>query len=265
MSTVTRTSARIPSIQAAAMSSVRRVIPANTSGRVQRVAWLTGAVAMTSLLAACSSSPSQPAPVTTVTQTVTATPSAPAQPTQPTTQPSTPQAPATTPAPSPTTSAPATATGGGLAACRTAALRITINVTEGNAGAGSAYYPLNFTNTSGTACEMYGFPGVSFAAAPTSSGEQIGAAAQRSAGFSAVAVRLAAGQTAHAWLRVANAGNYPTATCKPVTANYLRVYPPSETVAGYVSHTFNACESTSAALLSVLPIRAGQGAAGVTP
>ena len=264
MSTATRPKARILRIQSAAMSSVRRAITANTSGRVQRVAWLTGAVAVTSLLAACSSSPSQPAPVTTVTQTVTATPSAPAQPTQSPTQPSTPQASASTPASSPTTSAPATATGG-LAACRTAALRITLNVTEGNAGAGSAYYPLNFTNTSGTACEMYGFPGVSFAAAPTSSGGQIGAAAQRSAGFSAVAVRLAPRQTAHAWLRVANAGNYPTATCKPVTASYLRVYPPAETAAGYVSHTFNACESSSAALLSVLPVRAGQGAAGVTP
>lgn len=265
MSTATRTSPRIPSIQSAAISSVRQAIPAITSGRVQRVTWLTGAVAVTSLLAACSSSSRQPTPVTTVTQTVTVTPSTPAQPTRPTTQPPTPQAPASTPAPSPTTSAPATATGGGLAACRTAALRITINATEGNAGAGSAYYPLNFTNTSGTACEMYGFPGVSFAAAPTSSGQQIGAAAQRSAGFSAVAVRLASGQTAHAWLRVANAGNYPTATCKPVTANYLRVYPPGETVAGYVNHAFDACSSTSAALLSVLPIRAGQGAAGVTP
>ena len=265
MSTATRPPTRIQSIRSAAMSSVRRAIPANTSGRAQRVAWLTGAVAATSLLAACSSSPDQPAATATVTQTVTATASAPAQPTQPATQPATPQAPATTSAASPTTSAPATPTGGGLAACRTAALRITINVTEGNAAAGSAYYPLNFTNTSGTACEMYGFPGVSFVTAPNSGGKQIGAAAQRSAGFSSVTVRLAAGQAAHAWLRVANAGNYPTSTCQPVTANYLRVYPPGETVAGHVSHAFDACSSTSAMLLSVLPIRAGQGVAGVTP
>ena len=262
MSTAMRTPARIPGNETAAMSSVKRAITAKTSGRVQRVAWFTGAVTTTLLLAACSSPPSQPAPAATVTQTVTATASAPAQPTQPTTAPS----PTNTPA-SPTTSPTATGTsgGGGLAACRTRALHITINVIEGNAGAGSAYYPLDFTNTSRAACEMYGFPGVSFVDTPSSSGKQIGAAAQRGGGFSAVAVRLAAGQAAHAWLRVSNAGNYPASTCKPVTANYLRVYPPGETVAGYVSHKFDACSSTSAVLLSILPIRAGEGVAGVIP
>jgi hypothetical protein len=78
-------------------------------------------------------------------------------------------------------------------------------------------------------------------------------------------VRLASGETAHAWLRVSNAGNYPAATCQPVTANYLRVYPPGETVVGYVNHAFDACSSTSPVLLTILPIRAGQGVAGVTP
>jgi len=157
------------------------------------------------------------------------------------------------------------ASGGGLAACRTAALHITVDAAQGNAGAGSAYYPLNFTNTSGTACEMYGFPGVSFVAAPTGAGKQIGAAALRSTAFSNVAVKLGPGQTAHAWLKVAVAQNYPATTCQPVTANWLRVYPPGETVPGYVDHTFNACSSVSAALLAVLPVRAGQGMAGVTP
>lgn len=56
MSTATRTPVRIPSIEPAAMSSVRRVITAKTSGRVQRrVAWFTGALTATSLLAACGS------------------------------------------------------------------------------------------------------------------------------------------------------------------------------------------------------------------
>ena len=196
-----------------------------------------------------------------MTQTVTATASAPARPTTTPTPTGSPASPTT----SPTATATGTSGGGGLAACRTSALRITINVTEGNAGAGSAYYPLDFTNTSGAACEMYGFPGVSFVDAPGSSGKQIGAAAQRGGGFSAVAVRLAAGQAAHAWLRVSNAGNYPASICTPVTANYLRVYPPGETLAGYVSHKFDACSSSSAMLLTVLPVRAGQGVAGVTP
>lgn len=149
--------------------------------------------------------------------------------------------------------------------CRTATLHIAVDTTQAQGAAGSAFYPLNFTNTSGTACQMYGYPGVSFAAAATSAGQQIGLAAQRNDAFSKVAIRLAPGQTAHAWLKVATAGNYPAATCQPVTAHWLRIYPPGETVASYVGHTFNACASTSAALLSVLPVRAGQGVEGVTP
>jgi hypothetical protein len=149
--------------------------------------------------------------------------------------------------------------------CRTATLHIAVDATQAQGAAGSAYYPLNFTNTSGTACEMYGYPGVSFAASPTGAGKQIGVAAQRNSAFAKVAVRLAPGQTAHAWLKVAVASNYPAATCQPVTAHWLRIYPPGGTVAGYVGYTFNACSSTSAALLSVLPVRAGQGVAGVAP
>jgi hypothetical protein len=140
-----------------------------------------------------------------------------------------------------------------------------VDVAQAQGGAGSFYYPLNFTNTSKTTCEMYGFPGVSFAASATAAGQQIGAPAQRAGAFSKVTVRLAPGQTAHAWLKVAVAANYPSATCQPVTANWLRIYPPGETVAGYVSHPFSACSSSSAPLLSVLPVRAGQGVAGVTP
>jgi hypothetical protein len=140
-----------------------------------------------------------------------------------------------------------------------------VDATQAQGAAGSAYYPLNFTNTSGTACEMYGYPGVSFAASPTGAGRQIGAAAQRSSAFAKVAVRLAPGQTAHAWLKVAVAANFPAATCQPVSAHWLRVYPPGETVAGYAGHAFSACSSGSAVLLSVLPVRAGHGVAGVTP
>ena len=103
------------------------------------------------------------------------------------------------------------------------------------------------------------------ATASTSAGRQIGVAAQRNAAFAKTPVRLAPGQTAHAWLKVAVAANYPAATCQPVTAHWLRIYPPDETVAGYVGHTFSVCSSTSTALLSVLPVRAGQGVAGVTP
>jgi hypothetical protein len=140
-----------------------------------------------------------------------------------------------------------------------------VDDSQAGGAAGSTYYPLNFTNTSAAPCELYGYPGVSFVAAPASTGSQIGAAARRNGAFAKVTVRLAPGGTAHAWLQVTVAGNYPASTCQPVTARWLRVYPPGGTVAGYVGHTFNACSATSAALLSVLPVRAGEAHAGITP
>jgi hypothetical protein len=140
-----------------------------------------------------------------------------------------------------------------------------VDDTQANGGAGSSYYPLNFTNTSATTCAMYGYPGVSFAAGANAAGQQIGVAANRSPAFAKVTVTLAPGASAHAWLRVAVAQNYPAATCQPVTAHWLRVYPPGETVAGYVGLSLSACGSSSAPLLTILPVRAGKGLAGTTP
>jgi hypothetical protein len=256
MSTSSRHPARTP-IDASAVTAARArgakpAVKVSTSRRARRILWLAGATAAMSAVAACASAaPSQPAAPPTATVTASAPSSAPASASQP---------PSTAPSSAPTASG-----GAGLAICRTATLRIALDDSQAQGAAGSAYYPLNFTNTSGSTCEMYGYPGVSFAAAATGSGRQIGEAAQRNAAFAKMAVRLAPGATAHAWLQVTVASNYPAATCQPVTAHWLRVYPPGETVAGYVDHTFSACSSVSAALLSVLPVRPGQGLAGVTP
>jgi hypothetical protein len=140
-----------------------------------------------------------------------------------------------------------------------------VDDTQADAGAGSTSYPLNFTNTGKTACEMYGYPGVSFAAGPSAAGQQIGVAALRAGAFAKVAVSLAPGASAHAWIEVGLAANYPASACQPVTAHWLRVYPPGETVAGYVGQAFSACSATGVTQLTVLPVRAGQGVAGVTP
>jgi hypothetical protein len=106
---------------------------------------------------------------------------------------------------------------------------------------------------------------MSFVTAGDSSGSQIGAAAQQNPSFGKVPVKLAASGVAHAWLQVAEAANYPAATCQPVTAHWLRVYAPGETPALYVSHAFDACSSDSAPLLTVMPVRSGQGIQGTTP
>jgi uncharacterized membrane protein len=267
MSTFSRPSARAPiTMTTSLVCLARRAIVPSTAGQVRRIAWLTGAVAVSSLVAACgSATPTQPGAAPATTVTVTATPSASSPATSPTTAPSSASPPASRPPAVPPTPVASGGTGSGLAVCRTATLHIAVDDSQAQGAAGSAYYPLNFTNTSRSACAMYGYPGVSFAAAPTGAGWQIGVAAQRNAAFAKTSVRLAPGQTAHAWLKVMVAANYPAATCQPVTAHWLRIYPPGEAVAGYVGHTFSACSSTRTALLSVLPVRAGNGVAGVTP
>jgi hypothetical protein len=142
---------------------------------------------------------------------------------------------------------------------------LTVTCSEAGTAAGSTYYPVDFTNASSSACGMYGYPGMSFVTANDSSGRQIGAAAKQNPQFGRQPVRLAAGGVAHAWLQVADAGNYPASACQPVTARWLRVFTPGETVATYVHHSFDACSLASAQLLTVMPVRAGHGVQGTTP
>jgi len=127
----------------------------------------------------------------------------------------------------------------------------------------SQYVPISFTNTSGTACAMYGFPGVSFVTEPN--GSQIGAPASRQTSFPSVTVTVAAHVTAHAWLQVAEAGNYPASTCHPVTAYWLKVYPPANTAASYIGHTFTACSSAKVTVMMIDPVRAGSAVDGQVP
>jgi len=153
----------------------------------------------------------------------------------------------------------------GLTACGASSLRVAVDAGQAGGAAGSTYVPVTFTNTSSSACGMYGFPGVSFVSADDSAGHQIGAAAQQNAQFARQTVKLPAGGVAHAWLQVAEAANYPASSCQPVTARWLRVFAPGQTAAIYVSHSFDACSSSSAPLLTVMPVRAGQGKQGITP
>ncbi len=162
--------------------------------------------------------------------------------------------------------APSTVPGlGGLTVCQSAALKVTVDTSQAGGAAGSVYYPVNFTNTSGTPCGLYGYPGMSFVTASGNAGQQIGAAAQRDPAFGDLSVRLPADGVAHAWLQVAQAGNYPASACQPMTAHWLRVFPPGDTAATYVGVSFSACASASAQLLTVTPVRSGQGVRGVTP
>jgi hypothetical protein len=160
----------------------------------------------------------------------------------------------------------ATAPGlGGLALCQPASLRAAVNTGQAGVAMGSTYYPVDFTNTASSPCGLYGYPGMSFVTSADSTGQQIGAPARQSPGIGKVPVRLAAGGQAHAWLQVTQAGNYPSTQCQPVTAHWLRVYAPGETEALYVNQPFSACSSASVRLLTVMPVRPGQGVRGSTP
>lgn len=153
----------------------------------------------------------------------------------------------------------------GLARCATATLTMSVDYSQASGAAGSTYVPLDFANTSARACEMTGYPGVSFVTAANPAGHQIGAAAQRNPQYPATVVHLAPHARAHAWLQVAEAGNYPDTSCHPATAHGLRVYPPDQTRAGYVARDFPACALPSAGLLTIMPLRPGNGTHGSTP
>jgi uncharacterized protein DUF4232 len=142
---------------------------------------------------------------------------------------------------------------------------MTLDSNQADAAAGSTYYPIDFTNTSADACDLGGYPGVSFVTVADATGRQLGAAAQRNPQFGSLVVRLDPGSHAHAWLQVAQAGNYPASSCSPTTARGLRVYPPDQRRAGYIEQDFPACAMTSAQVLTIMPVRSGQGTRGTAP
>ena len=169
-------------------------------------------------------------------------------------------APDSSPATAPTSKS-STATG--LAACATANLSVSLVSNMGGGAAGSTYVPIEFTNTSGAACALYGYPGVSFVTGQN--GSQVGAPAKRSASFAKVTVSVAAHATAHAWLQVAEAGNYPASSCHPVSTHFLKVYPPGNTAPAYVSFSSQTCSSAKVVTMTIDPVRTGAAVQGQLP
>lgn len=144
----------------------------------------------------------------------------------------------------PTTAAPATASttaatspsGEGSLNCPTASLRITLG--DGDAGAGSSYRPLLFTNTGGSTCQLRGFPGVSYVTGDD--GQQVGPAAAMS-GERGGEVRLVPGGSAAARLQLVDVQNFDAATCRPTPVRGLRVYPPGNTQSAFVPFGTTGC------------------------
>ena len=149
-------------------------------------------------------------------------------------------------------------------ACSPADLSAAVNSSPGGAAAGSTYYPLNFTNTSKSSCYLYGYPGVSFVTSPP--GRQIGEPASRNPAVAPSTVILPPGGTAHVTIQVVDAMNYSKSDCKPVTAHWLKVYPPGQFTALYVKFSSLTCSAQLPAKLgsplSVDAVKGGQGHPG---
>lgn len=150
---------------------------------------------------------------------------------------------ATAPSPAPSaepTPAPVTEQASGNPdRCTTAEL--TGSVLDGDAGAGSRFATLVLTNSGSRTCELRGFPGVSYVAGDD--GHQVGPAAAM-AGERGGSVRLGAGGSAGAPLRLVNVANYDAAVCLPTPVRGLRVYPPGDTASLFVPMEGTGCAGT---------------------
>jgi hypothetical protein len=200
----------------------------------QALLCVAAAACSAAVLAGCGTSTSSSSPPSAPSSSPATTGGASTPPTTGPTQP----AGSPTSAPTPTTAA--------AAACATSALHVAVPKGSGNAAAGSSYYPIQFVNNSSSPCTLYGYPGVSFVTAV--GGKQIGAAATRNPTAPARLLTVSPGQTVHAVLQVVDAMNYPSADCGPVTAHWLKIYPPNQTAPLYVSFTATACSKPKTVL-----------------
>ncbi|HEY6310929.1 MAG TPA: DUF4232 domain-containing protein [Streptosporangiaceae bacterium] len=142
----------------------------------------------------------------------------------------------------------------GPQACPNGSLQLKLGLAQGYAG--GVYEVIDFTNTSGTTCTLFGYPGVSLVSGPPYA--QIGLAAKRSGTAPVKQITLAPGATANALLQVVDALNFPTATCSPAKATDLRIYPPNQTAAVFLPSDSQGC-AEPVQVLFISAVQAGSG------
>jgi Protein of unknown function (DUF4232) len=175
------------------------------------------------LIAACGTA--SPGATPTRTITVTATPSSPA---------------------------PAAPASSGPSPCSTTGLRLTVGASNG--AAGTIFYPLDFTNVSGSACTMFGYPGAAFVSAP--GGGLIGAPARRRPPAATAQVTVGPGATAHATLAVSDVliGN----NCQHrVPVKWVQVYPPGQYSPLFAQLARTGCADRSLVTMGVTVVTGG--------
>lgn len=132
-----------------------------------------------------------------------------------------------------------------------ASSQLKVSRTAAGVGAGSQYFVLRFTNTSGSTCTLTGYPGLSYVA---QAGTQSGNAADRD-GTTYHTVTLKPGGSAGARVRDANGlSGYSTSTCKLATAQGLRIYPPNQKAALFLPWKTQHCSGSAVHALTVGPV-----------
>jgi hypothetical protein len=121
--------------------------------------------------------------------------------------------------------------------CETPGLVIWLD-TSGNSAAGTTFFKLHFTNLSGHACTLNGFP---FLFAVNLTGHKVGRRAVFRRPPSPHLVTLTKGKTATAVLGIVDTGVFSPSACRPVTAAGLRVFPPNQTRSKLVPFPFRTC------------------------
>jgi hypothetical protein len=143
--------------------------------------------------------------------------------------------------------------------CTAQGLRISLGAgtpVTGSDGASLTAYPLDFINVSGAACTLFGYPAVT---AYRDDHVQVGLAAARDAADAARRIVLAPGQTAHASVDA----SVPQARCRPVRVTGLRVVPPGQPAARFVTRALTACsarDTRGQGYLHVAAVQSGPGA-----
>ena len=159
------------------------------------------------------------------------------------------QGPASAPAGSPA-SAPAAPP----APCLTRYLGASVGIGQGTLG--SSYVVIDFKNLNTYPCTLYGYPGISLAGGKPVT--QIGQAATENPATPRRLVTLAPGGVANALLQIVHAANYPAQKCAPVTAHWLQIYPPNQTVPIYLHFNSPGC-AKPVKLLTVDVVVPGSG------
>lgn len=113
--------------------------------------------------------------------------------------------------------------------CTLATLNVALGEPEG--AAGSAYFPLTFTNTGFEPCTLEGFPEVAYVAGDDN--HQVGAAAAEN-GDAGPAVTLKPGEQAVANLQEVTVQNFPEDVCDPTPVTGLRVSLPGGEDAAFI-------------------------------